>query len=389
MNEVPFSQTYRSFFADTLNERHVFLQGGRRSGKTFATLLHLSILTTLLVSTGQAQTLTVMTVCNQYSQLQATMIDFQKSVGVVVVGNKTLGDHALTCGGRVLWQFKSFDNPTKVQGTQCDFTFFNEAVNIPEDIARVQMMSTRRQCIYNYNPTRKFWGEDYINANNLLCTTWLDNEYLTPQQREEFEYIKEKAQRPNARKIDVYQYKVYYLGEFADIAGNVFGGVEKCSAADYFQVPAREAVGLDFGFATDGDPTTCVGVKIHDGTIYIHEYIYEKGLTNDGELVSRFEDCGFTRHTSIFADYGGMGRTRMQNIIRHYGWSLKNAIKGASIMDGINAMLAVGRICITESSTATIDEFEGYELNDNGKPVGADHAIDAARYAFNYLNRIR
>lgn len=388
MNRVPFSEKYRRFFAANVDERHVFLQGGRRSGKTFATLLSLFILTSFIVTSGEAASLTVMVVCNQYSQLQATMIDFEKAIGVQIVGSKALGDHARTCGGRVLWQFKSFDSPTKVQGTQCDFTFFNEAVNIPEDIARVQMMSTRRQCYYNFNPTRKFWGQGYYNDHNVLCTTFKDNDFLTDEQRGEFEAIREKAMKPTARKIDLYQYKVYYLGEFAELTGNVFGGVTRCSVADYFQVPAQEAIGLDFGFATEGDPTTVVGVKLHDHHIYIHEYVYEQGLVNDGDLCARFEEAGFNRYTNIFADYGGMGRTRINNIIRLHGWSLRNAIKGG-IMEGINAMMAYGDIVITETSTAAIDEFEGYELNENGKPVGADHAIDAARYAFNYLNRMR
>lgn len=387
MNRVPFSKKYRDFFAATADERHVFLQGGRRSGKTFATFLHLFILTSFIIYSGEAKSLTVMVVCAQYSQLQSTMIDFEKALGVKIVGNKALGDHATTCNGRVLWQFKSFDDATKVQGTQCDYTFFNEAPNIPEDVARVQMMSTRMQCIYNFNPTRKFWGQAYMNSNNTLCTTFRDNSYLTDLQREEFEAIREKALKPTARKIDTYQYKVYYLGEFAELTGNVFGGILRCSAADYFNVPAREAIGLDFGFATEGDPTVCVGVKIHERRLYIHEYIYERGLINDGDLAARFEACGFNPYTVIFADYGGMGRTRMDNLVRHHGYTIRNAIKG-SIMEGINAMLAAGDIVVTDCSAATADEFENYELLENGRPHGDDHAIDAARYAFNYINRL-
>jgi phage terminase large subunit len=381
-SKVPFSSKYRRFFAANLNERHVFLQGGRRSGKTFATFLFLAILTSFIVTSGEAASLTVMVVCNQYSQLQATMIDFEKAIGVPVVGNKTLGDHARTCNGRVLWQFKSFDNPTKVQGTQCDFTFFNEAVNIPEDIARVQMMSTRLQCYYNFNPTRKFWGQSYYNGTNVFCTTFKDNKHLTDEQRGEFEAIKEKAMKPTARKIDLYQYKVYYLGEFADMVGNVFGQVETCTAADYFQIPAQEFIGMDFGFATDGDPTTVIGVKVHNRRIYVHEYIYQVGLTSNFELVFKLKAAGINGHTPIFADHGGMGRSRMDDLIRNHGMSIYNAQK-TTILDGVNMMLTYDGITVTDCSKSTRDEFEGYEFDENQKPHGADHAIDAARYAFN------
>lgn len=387
MNSVPFSRKYRGFFSETLNERHVFLQGGRRSGKTFATLLHLFTLTTLLVQSGRAQSLSVLVVCSDYPQLQNTMQDFEAAVGVPVTGSKTLGDHARTCGGRVVWKFKSFDRREKAQGTMCDFLFVNEAPSVPEDIVRTLWLGVRLQCYYNFNPTRKFWGQDYFTAANLLCTTWQDNKYLTAEQRAEFEAMKERAGRPTARKIDTYQYKVYYLGEFADLAGNVFGGVERCSTADYFQVPAKEAIGMDFGFATDGDPTTVVGVKVWGRSLYIHQYVYEVGLTSNYELCDRLSAAGINGHTPIFADYGGMGRSRMDDLIRNHGMSLYSAKKGG-IMDGISLMLTHERIIITETSISTIDEFEGYELDGNGQPHGADHAIDAARYGLNAVLRL-
>lgn len=382
MNKVPFSRKYRDFFARTLEERHVFLQGGRRSGKTFSTFLHLFIITSIMIQAGRASALTVLVVCHEHPQLQNTMEDFKAAIGVTIIGSKTRGDHATTCGGRVVWQFKAFDTKEKAQGTKADYLFINEAPNLPEDIARTLMPGIRYQCFYNYNPTKKFWGQDFFNKNNLIITTWADNDYLTDAQREEFELIKDRALRPTARKIDTYQYKVYYLGEFTDLAGNVFGGVAKCSTADYFQVPAKEAIGMDFGFATDGDPTTVVGVKVHGRALYIHQYIYESGLTSNYELCELLNFVGINGHTPIFADYGGMGRSRMDDLIRNHGMSLYNAKKG-TIMDGISLMLTHESITITETSEATIDEFESYEIDDNGKTHGADHAIDAARYALN------
>lgn len=340
-----------------------------------------------MIQAGRASTLTVLVVCYEHPQLQNTMEDFKAAIGVPIIGSKTRGDHATTCGGRVVWQFKAFDIKEKAQGTKADYLFINEAPNLPEDIARTLMPGIRYQCFYNYNPTKKFWGQDFFNKNNLLITTWADNDYLTDAQREEFEMIKDRALRPTARKIDTYQYKVYYLGEFTDLAGNVFGGVSKCSTADYFQVPAKEAIGMDFGFATDGDPTTVVGVKVWNRSLYIHEYIYAVGLTSNYDLCERLNAAGINGHTPIFADYGGMGRSRMDDLIRNHGMSLYNAKKG-TIMDGISLMLTFESITITETSEATIDEFESYELDDNGRTHGADHAIDAARYALNTAIRL-
>ena len=376
------SSKYQQFFNDTRNERHVFLQGGRRSGKTFSTFLYLQYKAAFL---NDGNTLNIMVVCFQFPQLQKTIADFTAAVGVEVRGSTTEGMIADTMGAR--WHFHYFDSKEKAQGTKCDILFINEAPNVLQEVAEVLMLGVRLQCFYNYNPTKKFWGTNYLNDKNLLCTTWRDNEYLTEEQRGEFEKLKERATHPKARKWDIAQYKIYYLGEFADLAGNVFGNIRKCSDDDFKAIPAEETIGLDFGFATDGDPTACVGVKLYGDTIYIKQYIYQRGLTSDEELDEMLNNCGINRHVEIHSDYGGNGRSRMDNLIRNYRRKMVNAIKG-QIVDGLAMMLTFeGGIVITEYSLAAIDEFENYELDGKGTPKGDDHTIDAARYAFNYAIR--
>jgi len=348
---------FRSFFASTIGERHVFLQGGRRSGKTFSTLLYLRFLGHQLGS--DAEQIKIMVVCFQHPQLQKTIEDFESAIGVKVTVSGKEGHVADTLGAH--WQFQYFDCKEKAQGTKCDILFINEAVNVSEDVADVLKMGCRLQCFYNFNPTKKFWGQKDYTEENLLCTKWSDNEYLTEEQREEFEKIKERGTRPNARKIDTYNYKVYYLGEFADMVGNVFGDIGKCSTNEYYNIPCDEVVGLDFGFATDGDPTTVVGVKIHDGNIYVHQYIYERGLTSNDTLDAMLTDCGINRNVTIFADYGGNGRDRMDKLIRNYGRKMVNALKGG-VLEGITSMLTYDNIVVTDTSAATIDEFENYEI---------------------------
>lgn len=376
-------KVYRRFFNATEDERNVFLQGGRRSAKTYSTFLWLRFIGYL---NGTTETpVTIMVVCFQHPQLQKTIKDFEQVTGVMTVGSEKEGRVADTIGAH--WMFQFFDSKEKAQGTQCDYLFINEAVNVSEDVADVLKMGCRRQVFYNFNPTKKFWGNKDFNSVNLLCTKWSDNEYLTEQQREEFEKIKERAMKPNARKWDIYQYKVYYLGEFADLVGNVFGEIGKCGADEYFALPSDETIGLDFGFATDGDPTAVVGVKLHEGRIYCHQYIYERGLTSDAELDRKLNECGINKHVTIHSDYGGNGRGRMDNLIRNYGRKMVNAIKG-SVFDGIGTMLTFdGGIVVTRCSDAMIDEYENYELDDAGRSHGDDHAIDACRYAFNYSLR--
>ena len=387
---MPISQTYIDFFKRTFYEKHVILQGGRRSGKTFATFQYIAKYGEL---SGR---LKVLVVCAEYQPLQRTMEDFTKCFGIKPHSSLVEGYSADTRGG-VHWQFAHFSSAERAQGTDCDILFINEAINVKQEVFLALLPSVRRQVFYNFNPSRKGWILDYMTQQNTLITTWRDNAYLTDEQRAIFEDYKVRAMRPNATMRDKYAYEVYYLGNFANMVGAVFNGIEKISVDVYRNIPAVEVFGMDFGFATDGDPTTLVGCKYHNNRIYLHQYIYEQGLINDEELAHRLLSLGLNSETMIFADYGGMGRGRIYNLRTanngkwtgdiSRGFNVVNCIK-TTIMDGISQMLAVDGITITDTSKSLQMELEGYELGDDGKPHGADHAIDASRYAFTYAKRL-
>ena len=368
-----YSPTYQRFFYDNRESRDVLLQGGRRSGKTQATIRHL-----LRLTAAMGEDLKILVATYQRPMLDNTIEDFTQITGIVPHADKAEI-------GRVLWQFKSYDEYTKAQGTQCDFLFINEAVNIPDDIANVLTQSVRCQVYYNYNPTQRSWVQSRItpDGHNLICTTFKDNIYLPQPQVEEFERLKERALRPNSTMRDRYMYQVYYLGNFATMVGAIFQNVERCN--DYEQIPAREYFGLDFGFATDGDPTVLVGVKLYENKIYVKQYIYERGLVSDKELIKRMEACGLNDQCEIFADYGGQGRGRIVNL-GTLGWSIYNAHKTERI-DGISQMLTFDAVVIAGGNNETEREFQGLELlpptaAGTQRTKGDDHAIDAARYAF-------
>lgn len=392
MTKTP-SAKYLRFFKENIRKPHVFVQGGRRSGKSFTELWWVDVLTSM------AYGLNIIVMTHQFPALQAVMKDFGQCLGYPIRGEGTRGLVAHGRNGSV-WQFVHCDDKTKAQGTQCDILIANESLNIPDDVMATMVYGVRRQIYYNFNPSKSYkYMDDRLadGSGALLCTTFRDNPYLTEQQYQEFENIKQRAMRKNATKHDIYQYQVYYLGNFATMVGAIFGSVERMTVEEYRQIPAQEILGMDFGFATDGDPTTLVGCKVCNGRIYLHQYIYEQGLTSDEELCQRIYDLGFNPHTMILADYGGMGHGRIDNLRTggHGRWtgelrrglSVCNAIK-TQIMDGLSQMLSMDGITITETSDEMIGEFEAYEREDNGKFRGADHAIDAARYAFTYAHRV-
>lgn len=374
--------TYGAFFSRTRNERHVILVGGRRSGKTFATFHHLQLIGELQ---GGCE---VLVVCAEYQPLQRTMEDFRDAMGVTPHGSLVHGYTAVT-QGNVRWKFAHFSSPERAQGTKCDYLFVNEAVNVSHEVIKALLPAVRRQCYYNFNPTAKGWLNDYMTPSNTLRTTFRDNPFLTPEQLEIFEDYKSRAERPDASIVDRRAYQVYYLGEFAEYGGKIFGGVERCSMEQYRSISAPEFFGMDFGFASDGDPTVLVGCKIFNRRIYAHTYIYQQGLTNDEELARRILAV-VDAQTPIYADFGGLGATRIRTLRTADGgrWTgdlaagvaVQNAIK-TEVLDGIGVLLTYDGLTLTETSKAMEAEVEEYRLNDRGRLEGADHAIDALRYA--------
>jgi len=387
---VTITPAFLDFFTRCIAEGRadILLQGGRRSGKTFATFQFIDAVGRTVGG------LNVLVVCGSYPQLQSTMQDFTDCIGASVKGNVVNGYSAMT-GLHTLWQFRNIDAKEKAQGVKCDIMFVNEAVNVAQEVIETLAVGVRWFKVYNFNPTKKGFIQSLIQADggNLMLTTWASNPHLTPEQLQEFERMKERAQRPTATRHDEYMYRVYYCGEFSDMAGAVFGTVERVTTDHYREIPATEVYGVDFGFALDGDPTTMVGCKVWQKCAYFHEYIYERGLTNDEDLARRMVAAGVDRHSLIFGDYGGAGKGRMYTLITADngkwegdiagGIPMQNAVKG-TILDGLSQMLSMDAIYVTDTSTNLRDEMEGYELDDSGKPHGADHAIDAARYALTY-----
>lgn len=392
---LTIAKSYLDFFVSTFNERYLFLQGGRRSGKTINTFLWLRMLGYM-----RRGTIHIMVVGNTFPALQKTIADFTLATGLTPQGSLTQGLHVQD--GNLLWQFDHFDTYTKAQGTMADYLFINEAVNMKPDIIEVLVQGIRGQIIFNYNPTHRVRFERWYNEKNVKITTWKDNPYLTPAQREEFEMLKVRAQSAGATRRDIYLYDVYYLGLFSELTGAVFGTIELNTYNDYCQVPAQEVIGIDFGFATNGDPTTVIGVKVYKNKLFVHQYIYERGLTSDITLAYKLRECGFNEYTFMLADYGGMGKGRIATLVTAdngrwkedpligNGFNIQNAIK-TQVLDGLSQLLSFDKIVLTNTSVDTRNEIEAYEIDDKGKPKGEDHAIDAMRYAGiyakNYLTK--
>lgn len=389
-NLSEISPIYLKHFIKCIDERYVVLQGSRRSGKSWAVHRFLKFL-----ASGKDR-FDILIACYSFPALKNTIKDFQSATGCIVEGSQINGFHYQLPNGSIIY-FNSFDEYTKCQGVTADFLYLEEALNFSEDIVSTLSLGIRRQIYFAYNPTRKSYIDKYINDKNFLLTTYKNNPHLPPHQIYEFEEIERRAKSPTASILDVYQYNVYVLGRFSDVGGKVFKELFKCTKDEFDKIDAPIMRGLDFGFVDGNDKTALVEIKIHNNVLYINELLYSNQLSKDIDLARTLVDLNILYSDPIAADYGGMGKTRIQNLITandyewteepiNKGFTIFNANKG-KVIDGITKILNYDRIILTENSVNLRQEMEGYELTENLKPKGDDHLIDAVRYAVNSYNR--
>lgn len=390
-NKLSIGKKYLKFFVNGIDARHLIIQGSRRSAKSFSIYKWLYFL-----SMGKERE-TNLVVCASYPALQNAIQDFQRACDATVENNQILGYHYRLPNGS-LFQFKSFDDYTKAQGTSCTRLFVEEALNVSEDIITTLSMSCTKQIYFAYNPTKKSFLDKYIlpDKSNFLHTTYKDNPHLTPEQIAEFESITKRGTSPTATTLDRYAYQVYVLGEFSSMAGKVFMEIWNMTDDEYADIRATECYGLDFGYVDSKDSTCLVGAKIQNNCLYLKEYICSQTLSKDYDLAWAMVDAGITPYDYIFGDWAGMGKTRMTALTTanngewsespiNKGFQISNAAKG-NVVEGIQRMQQFDRIYVTESSVHLREEMDRYELNEEGKEISKhQNCVDAARYAANTM----
>lgn len=391
--ELGISKVYLRHFVKNIDSRYVICIGGRRSGKSFATLKFLHFLLS-----GKPKKL--MIIAATFPAIQLVIEDFQNATGLIVQGSLLYGYSCLMANGSLI-QFRAFDRAEKVQGTTADYLYFEEFLNIPEEVIRTAMMSCKGQMYFCANPTKKVkLLDDIINEDksNYLKTTYLDNPYLTEAQRVEFDNIKLRSLQPNATKYDIFQAKVYCDGEFGDLVGKAFDNIEYTDFKTFTDVPTQEIIVTDLAFGGT-DKTAICGFKLYNSKMYIHTYKYKQGTLNPKELAMDLIDCGFNCYTPIYADYGGVGRQILDTIITADGgrWSEEELMRGFSIynvtksgiMESLMSLMALDAIVVDDSNEDVRLEFEQttLDVNHNIKNKN-DHAVACARYAINLFHKM-
>jgi len=275
-------------------------------------------------------------------------------------------------------EFFGVDSPDKLRGGRRDRLFINEANNVALDAFDQLEVRTKEFVFLDWNPSHEFWFYTEVKPNREdvehITLTYQDNEALSP----------EIVSAIEARKNNKAWWKVYGLGELGEIETRIYA---RWNIIDDIPENARlEVRGMDFGYSND--PTAVVDVyKYNDGYV-LDEQLYRKGLHNKqiADILNNLEQ----NTTTVIAD---SAEPKSIDEIRSYGVPIFPAQKGAdSVNQGIQ-LVQSKPISVTKRSVNLLKEYRNYlwlEDKDGkvlNKPMpGADHTLDALRYAIQHLN---
>ena len=360
------------YLHDKINEqRIILLQGGTRSGKTYATIYFL--IDFCLLHTGMEIDL----VRDTFTALKATAWKDFKDVLLSLdlyhdkYHNKT--DHTYELKGNII-SYYGADTPDKIHGRSRDILWINEAHQFPQETIDQLFPRTRYRIIADYNPALglEHWLDPYIEKHPPLVTTYKDNPFLTQSQIEDIE----------SRKSNQYWWTIYGSGERANRQGAIF---TNWTMGD-FDTSLPYVYGQDYGFSVD--PTTLVKVAVDEKKkiIYADEKFYSTVGMGTNEIFEANKQATKPNEL-IIAD---SAEPRLIDDLRRKGTNIIPCEKGAgSVSAGITKMQDY-QIVITPTSHNLRKELSNYIWNDKkaGIPVDAfNHCIDPLRYSTMYLTK--
>lgn len=403
-----------------LRKRIKGIQGGQGAAKS------ISILMILVNHANGNDNKEIFIASDELSKMRITIIkDFLK----VMNGFGIFDRNRWTDG--VLYRFPNgsfirfigLDKEDIGKGLRSDVMFVNEANKVKFDTYR-ELTSRANQVYIDFNPNKKFWFHKEVMTRadcDFIKLTYLDNEFLGLQERNEILLYKEKGYQLDAngdyilqehkdkltglvayKPIIINQYwanmwQIYGLGQIGQVEGRIYTW-NKITYEDYLKIDKEEYIGNDWGKV---DPWGVAGLKYHDGNLYVDEKNYEseneierqlsqqqlhtiRGYDDEGLVAWKFKQFGINYNQKVVCDNN---RPTKILSLRNAGWEYSVAV-GAK-MDLINRIGLLSGINIFYTDRSTNIEFEQenycYDKDSGGvlleKPIDQDnHLIDAIAY---------
>ena len=362
------------------------IQGGASASKTFSIMI-------LLVSYAESYPNSLITVAGMtYNHLATgTMRDFKKIMQETnrwedANFNKSSKIYNFPNGSQI--EFLSTDNMTS-RGPRRDVLFVNEANGINYETFDQLAFRTRDFVILDYNPSSKFWAHEELvegkqkDKTTFLTLTYLDNEALSKQERENIE-----SRKPKEGEEPSNWWTVYGLGQIGSLEGNIYQGWQEVSTEE-LRKGKLVRYGLDFGFTNDETALVAVYER-PEGSTGLVELYYKKGLLGS-EYPEMLGSVGVDPNTLIVGD---SARPEIIAEIKKAGYRIIPCDKGAgSIKAGIDR---VQQQQIVYSGKNIKKEFLTYHWRKRKDGTTLDepiddnnHLMDAIRYAISDLYKPR
>ena len=361
------------------------IQGGASASKTFSIMI-------ILIGYAESYPGSLITVAGMtYNHLATgTMRDFKK----IMEGtnrwnpesfNKSSKIYTFENGSQI--EFLSTDNMTS-RGPRRDVLFVNEANGISYETFDQLATRTRDFVILDYNPSAKFWAHEELvekmkEKTTFLTLTYLDNEALSQQERENIE-----SRKPKPGEEPSNWWTVYGLGQIGSLEGNIYSGWVESSSEEIHK-GRLVRYGLDFGFSND--ETAMVAIyDLSDEKIGVEELVYQKSILGSqyGEILMSHN---IDPNVLIVAD---SARPEIIAEIKAKGFRIVGADKNAgSVKRGIDRVsqkqiFYCGKNLKKEYLSYAWRKKRTGEILDEPQD-GNDHALDAVRYAIDDLSKKR
>ena len=353
--------------------RYIRLEGGTSAAKTYTVIQYLIL---LAMKTEKFIDITSPTMPHLKGGAMQDWTEIMLNMGIYDYNRHNKTDHIYDYSvGRI--KFTALDQEGKARGPRRDVLFVNEANLVSPKTFTNLALRTRDIIFLDYNPAEE---QSYVyefdkepNCYTIVCT-YKDNPFVGADTIKEIESLKDK---------DDNLYKVYALGQRGRMEGLIFPNYEVVT--EWPDKYKWRVFGLDFGFTNS--PTALVEVRYAHGDLYIKEWIYEKGLTNQ-DISARLKDIGHDPNEMIIAD-----SAEPKSIVElaKDGWRVKKSLKGQdSINQGIDAIKRY-KLKVDAASPNLCKELGSYrwerdkEDRPMNKPIDMyNHCMDAMRYALSH-----
>ena len=361
------------------------IQGGASASKTFSIMI-------LLIGYAESYPNSLITVAGMtYNHLATgTMRDFKKIMQETNRWedgnfNKTEKIYYFPNGSQI--EFLSVDNMTS-RGPRRDVLFANEANGLPFETFDQLATRTRDFVIIDYNPSSKFWAHEELvekqpEKTTFLTLTYLDNEALSKQERENIE-----SRKPKEGEEPSNWWVVYGLGQIGSLEGNIYSGWEEVSAEELHKGKLVR-YGLDFGFSNDESALVAI-YELEGNKTGVEELVYQKGILGS-QYAEILMSHNIDPNVLIVAD---SARPEIIAEIKAKGYRIIGADKNpGSVKRGIDRV-SQKQICYAGANLKKEYLSYAWRKKRTGEIIdepqdGNDHALDATRYAIDDLSKKR